>query len=133
MGATVTNESSLDEIARILDSANVIVHGFDGVVTRWTSGSEGLYGWSRAEARGRAAHDLLETVFPQPFAEIVAHLKAHGVWTGELSQRRKDGTPVSVASRWVVAETDGESGTAIIETNVDVSDLRTMQAHLVAR
>ncbi len=133
MGATVTNESSLDEIARILDSANVIVHGFDGVVTRWTSGSEGLYGWSRAEARGRAAHDLLETVFPQPFAEIVAHLKAHGVWTGELSQRRKDGTPVSVASRWVVAETEGESGTAIIETNVDVSDLRTMQAHLVAR
>lgn len=133
MGATVTNESSLDEIARILDSANVIVHGFDGVVTRWTSGSEGLYGWSRAEARGRAAHDLLETVFPQPFAEIVAHLKAHGVWTGELSQRRKDGTPVSVASRWVVAETEGEAGTAIIETNVDVSDLRTMQAHLVAR
>ncbi len=133
MGTTVTNESSLDEIARILDSANVIVHGFDGVVTRWTSGSEGLYGWSRAEARGRAAHDLLETEFPQPFAEIVAHLKAHGVWTGELSQRRKDGTPVSVASRWVVAETEGEAGTAIIETNVDVSDLRTMQAHLVAR
>jgi PAS domain S-box-containing protein len=133
MGATVTNESSLDEIARILDSANVIVHGFDGVVTRWTSGSEGLYGWSRAEARGRVAHDLLETVFPQPFADIVAHLKAHGVWTGELSQRRKDGTPVFVASRWVVAETEGEAGTAIIETNVDVSDLRTMQAHLVAR
>ncbi|WP_376987435.1 PAS domain S-box protein [Bosea sp. R86505] len=133
MEATVTNESSLDEIARILDSANVIVHGFDGVVTRWTSGSEGLYGWSRAEARGRVAHELLETVFPQPFADIVAHLKAHGVWTGELSQRRKDGTPVFVASRWVVAETEGEAGTAIIETNVDVSDLRTMQAHLVAR
>jgi PAS domain S-box-containing protein len=133
MEATVTNESSLDEIARILDSANLIVHGFDGVVTRWTSGSEGLYGWSRAEARGRVAHDLLETVFPQPFADIVAHLKAHGVWTGELSQRRKDGTPVFVASRWVVAETEGEAGTAIIETNVDVSDLRTMQAHLVAR
>jgi PAS domain S-box-containing protein len=133
MEATVTNESSLDEIARILDSANLIVHGFDGVVTRWTSGSEGLYGWSRAEARGRVAHELLETVFPQPFADIVAHLKAHGVWTGELSQRRKDGTPVFVASRWVVAETEGEAGTAIIETNVDVSDLRTMQAHLVAR
>ncbi|OYX01321.1 MAG: hypothetical protein B7Z14_06470, partial [Bosea sp. 32-68-6] len=113
MGATVTNESSLDEIARILDSANVIVHGFDGVVTRWTSGSEGLYGWSRAEARGRVAHDLLETVFPQPFGDIVAHLKAHGVWTGELSQRRKDGMPVSVASRWVVAETEGEARTAI--------------------
>ncbi|MDP3255098.1 PAS domain-containing sensor histidine kinase [Bosea sp. (in: a-proteobacteria)] len=133
MGATVTTESSLDEIARILDSANLIVHGFDGVVSRWTSGSEALYGWSRTEALGRSAHDLLETVFPQPFADILAHLKAHGVWTGELSQRRKDGMPVSVASRWVVAETEGEAGTSIIETNVDVSDLRTMQAHLLAR
>lgn len=133
MPATVTSPSTLDEIAHVLDSANLIVHGFDGVVTRWTSGSEALYGWSRDEALGRVAHDLLETAFPEPFADIVAHLKEEGVWTGELTQRRKDGTPVSVASRWVVAGAEAGSEPAIVETNVDVSDLRTMQAHLVAR
>ncbi len=133
MPATVTSPSTLDEIAHVLDSANLIVHGFDGVVTRWTSGSETLYGWSRDEALGRVAHDLLETAFPEPFADIVAHLKREGVWTGELTQRRKDGTPVSVASRWVVAGAEAGSEPAIVETNVDVSDLRTMQAHLVAR
>lgn len=133
MPATVTSPSTLDEIAHVLDSANLIVHGFDGVVTRWTSGSEALYGWSRDEALGRVAHDLLETAFPEPFADIVAHLKQEGVWTGELTQRRKDGTPVSVASRWVVAGAEAGSEPAIVETNVDVSDLRTMQAHLVAR
>ena len=131
MGPTVASESSLDEIARILDSANLIVHGFDGIVTRWTSGSQALYGWSREEALGRTAHDLLETVFPQPLADIMAHLRSHGVWTGELTQRHKSGAPVSVASRWIVAETG--PAPAIVETNVDVSDLRTMQAHLVAR
>ncbi len=73
MPATVTSPSTLDEIAHVLDSANLIVHGFDGVVTRWTSGSEALYGWSRDEALGRVAHDLLETAFPEPFADIVAH------------------------------------------------------------
>lgn len=133
MPASVTSPSTLDEIAHVLDSANLIVHGFDGVVTRWTSGSEALYGWSRDEALGRVAHDLLETAFPEPFADIVAHLKQEGVWTGELTQRRKDGTPVSVASRWVVAGAEAGSEPAIVETNVDVSDLRTMQAHLVAR
>jgi PAS domain S-box-containing protein len=133
MPATVTSPSMLDEIAHVLDSANLIVHGFDGVVSRWTSGSEALYGWSRDEALGRVAHDLLETAFPEPFADILAHLKEAGVWTGELTQRRKDGTPVSVASRWVVASTGTEGEHAIVETNVDVSDLRTMQAHLVAR
>jgi PAS domain S-box-containing protein len=133
MPATVTSPSTLDEIAHVLDSANLIVHGFDGVVTRWTSGSEGLYGWSRDEALGRVAHDLLETAFPEPLDEIVAHLKAQGVWTGELTQRRKDGTPVHVASRWVVADAEAGAEPAIVETNVDVSDLRTMQAHLVAR
>jgi len=133
MPATVTSPSTLDEIAHVLDSANLIVHGFDGVVTRWTSGSEALYGWSRDEALGRVAHDLLETAFPEPFADIVAHLKGKGVWTGELTQRRKDGTPVSVASRWVVAGAEAGSEPAIVETNVDVSDLRVMQAHLVAR
>ena len=133
MSATVTSPSTLDEIAHVLDSANLIVHGFDGVVTRWTSGSESLYGWSRGEALGRVAHDLLETAFPEPFDAIIAHLKEEGVWTGELTQRRRDGTPVSVASRWVVAGTDAEGEPAIVETNVDVSALRTMQAHLVAR
>ncbi len=133
MPATVTSPSTLDEIAHVLDSANLIVHGFDGVVTRWTSGSEALYGWSRGEALGRIAHDLLETSFPEPFADIVAHLNAQGVWTGELTQRRKDGTPVYVASRWVVAGAKARAERSIVETNVDVSDLRTMQAHLVAR
>ncbi|KPF71812.1 histidine kinase [Bosea sp. AAP35] len=133
MRDTTASEFSLEDFARILDSANIIVHGFDGVVTRWTSGSEALYGWSRAEALGQIAFDLLETVFPQPLADIAAHLRKDGVWTGELTQRRKDGTVISVASRWVVTDSRGGDDFAIVETNVDVSDLRTMQAHLVAR
>jgi len=133
MGVTDTSEFSLDDFARILDSANIIVHGYDGVITRWTSGSEALYGWTRSEALGQVAYDLLETVFPQPLADIAAHLRRQGVWTGELTQRRKDGTIIFVASRWVVADSGGNGDFAIVETNVDVSDLRTMQSHLVAR
>ncbi len=70
--------------------------------------------------------------FPSP-SPTLSPIEGEGVWTGELTQRRKDGTPVSVASRWVVAGAEAGSEPAIVETNVDVSDLRVMQAHLVAR
>jgi len=133
MRSTVTSDFSLDEIVRVLDSANIVVHGFDGIITRWTGGCEALYGWARAEALGCVAHDLLETVFPQPLAEIVGEVRERGIWTGELVHRHKDGHPIHVASRWVVARSEAASGFAIVETNTDVSDLRATQAHLMAR
>ncbi|HEV7258397.1 MAG TPA: PAS domain S-box protein [Bosea sp. (in: a-proteobacteria)] len=133
MRSTVTSEFSLDEIARVLDSANIIIHGFDGVITRWTRGCEALYGWTRAEALGRVVHDLLATVFPEPFEDITADLHEQGIWNGELTHRHKDGHPIFVTSRWVVAKAEAASGFAIVETNIDVSDLRAMQADLVAR
>ena len=40
----IIGEKGLDEIARVLDGANVIVHGLDGVISRWTTGCEQLYG-----------------------------------------------------------------------------------------
>lgn len=60
MRSTVTSDFSLDEITRVLDSANIIVHGVDGIIRRWTSGCEALYGWTREEAVGRVVHELLE-------------------------------------------------------------------------
>src|SRR6218665_3149268 len=57
----LTTEAELDEIARLLDEANLIFHGFSGVISRWTAGSEQLYGWSRQEAVGRVVHELLAT------------------------------------------------------------------------
>ena len=96
-------ETRLDEIAQILDSANIIVHGFDGVISRWTTGCERLYGWSRQEAIGRVVHELLSTIFPEPLAEIRAKIAQQVDWQGELIHHGRDGKPIIVASRWVVA------------------------------
>lgn len=54
----------LDEVATLLDGANIVVHGFDGRISSWTSGCELLYGWKRGEAVGQIVHELLQTVFP---------------------------------------------------------------------
>jgi PAS domain S-box-containing protein len=133
MKSKVTSDHSLDEIVRILDGANIIVHGFDGVISRWTTGCEELYGWTREEAVGAVAHDLLETVFPMPLGEIRAHLHKHDGWAGDLTHRHKDGHAIFVASRWVVVKAEAPSGFVIVETNIDVSALKHAQTDLIAR
>jgi PAS domain S-box-containing protein len=127
----VANDRSLDEIARILGGANIIVHGFDGVISRWTTGCEHLYGWKLEEALGRVAHDLLATTFPKPLEEIRTQLRRYGIWEGELLHQHRDGRPLWVASRWVALTSD--AGISILQTNNDISDLREAQTGLAAR
>jgi PAS domain S-box-containing protein len=126
-------ESRLDEIAEVLDSANIIVHGFDGIVSRWTTGCERLYGWSRQEAIGQVVHELLATVFPEPLEEIRAKIARQVDWHGELIHHSKDGRPIIVASRWVVASSLDPGRPVIVQTNTDISDLKRIQADLAER
>lgn len=93
-------EKRVSTIADALEGANIIVHGTDGRISRWSRGCEELYGWSSAEVEGKIVHDLLATTFPQPIEEICARLSAHGTWVGQLEQKHKDGNTVFVASRW---------------------------------
>ena len=129
----ITSERSLDEIARILGATNIIVHNFDGVISRWTTGCEHLYGWSHDEAVGKVVHDLLATTFPQPLKEIRQQVRRYGAWEGELAHRHRDGHQLSVASRWVALALDADAGLSILQTNNDITDLRDAQTDLAAR
>ncbi|MEJ0095102.1 MAG: PAS domain S-box protein [Methylocella sp.] len=129
----ITGEQGLDEIVRILDGASVIIHGLNGVVSHWTSGCEQLYGWTREEAVGRVAHELLETVFSEPLEEIRSKVRSGGVWTGELTHRHKDGYAVTVACRWVGLLSESRPGLVILQTDSDISDLKHVQDDLATR
>ncbi len=129
----VTSWRGIDEMVRILDGANIIVHDLDGRIERWTSGCEELYGWSADEALGRDVHALLGTSFPAPRDAILAELRRCGNWKGELTQERRDGRPIFVASRCVALLPDGGSQPVIVAKNIDISDLKDAQDDLAAR
>ncbi len=129
----VIGDEGLDEIARVLDGANVIVHGFDGIISRWTTGCEQLYGWTREEAVGQVVHELLSTVLPIPLSDIRAQIASCGAWDGELEHRHRDGHTVSIASRWVALAAESRSGLIILQTNNDISDLKYAKADLASR
>lgn len=133
MTPVISSEQGLDELVRVLDEASVILHGFDGKIGHWTSGSERLYGWSRKEAIGRVVHELLDTRFPEAHEKIRAAVREYNTWSGELTHMHKDGHLISIASRWVAVGTQTSSDLLIMQMNSDISDLKNAQDDLAAR
>jgi hypothetical protein len=111
----------LRELTSALDLAHGFIRGQDGTVTFWCHGSEELYGWTKEEAIGRNAHQLLKTKFPAAPADIESELERRGAWQGELTHTTKTGTRILVATHWAIQQ--GSAGqTSVVEINNDISD-----------
>lgn len=91
------------------------------VITFWNDGAERLYGWTRGEAVGKIAPELLGSEYPIPLEQIEDELKRTGRWQGEIRQRRKDGSPVNVACRWGLQTDAAGAPLAILEINSDLT------------
>jgi PAS domain S-box-containing protein len=124
-------DRAMAEQARILDLVNDTIFVRDDAdrITYWNRGAERSYGWSKEEAIGHVTHTLLQTQFPQGLPQIRTMIAEKGHWEGELLHRRRDGSQVAVASRWVLQKSAGEPD-RIIETNYDLTDRKLMEQAL---
>ncbi len=114
---------ALEQQARVLDLANdaILVLDGSGRITFWNRGAERLYGWSKEEAVGRKAQNLLHTEFPASYEAVEAALAAHGHWQGELKHVTRSGVQVVVASRWTVHEDENGRRVGTFEINRDIT------------
>lgn len=121
--------------AALLDLASdaIIMRGLDGRILFWNRGAEVLYGWGRAEALGAIIHDLLRTQFPLPWRDLQATLSREGTWQGELVHTCRDGSVITVSSRWAKQNADGDQPEAILEINTDITARKGMEAILRER
>src|SRR6266446_1976476 len=124
------SEGVLREKASLLNLTHdtVFVRDMNDVITYWNRGAEERYGWSSQEAVGRVSHELTQTSFPAPLQEINAKLLKTGQWDGELIHTRRDGTTVTVASRWALQRDETQKPIAILETNNDITEHKRGQA-----
>ncbi|MGH9742676.1 MAG: PAS domain S-box protein [Candidatus Acidiferrum sp.] len=116
------SEANYREHAELLDLTDdaIFVRNLRNEILLWNKAAENQYGWRKDELRGRAAHDVLATVFPKPLEQIEAEFFSTGHWEGELAHRRRDGSTQIDFSRWVL-KTEGGKPFAILESNRDIT------------
>jgi len=117
-------EAALLERAELLDLTHdtIFVRGMNDAISFWNRGAEQLYGWSKEETLGQISHQLLRTIFPAPLEEITSELLSTGRWEGELVHTKRDGTQVTVSSRWSLRQDERGQPVGILETNNDITE-----------
>ncbi|WP_175108579.1 PAS domain S-box protein, partial [Pararobbsia alpina] len=121
--------STLRNQASLLDLTHdpIFSRDMDGKILYWNRGAEELYGFKGAQALGAIAHTLLQTTFVTPVEQIMAKLLREGRWEGELVNRKVDGTPVVVTSRWSLQNDHAGQPALILESNNDISERKRME------
>jgi PAS domain S-box-containing protein len=129
---TQEHQNRLAEQARLLDLSHdaICVRNMQDRLLFWNSGCLELYGFTRDEAIGRIAHELLHTEFSQTPEEVLDKLQRDNRWNGELIQTTKDGRRIFVASRWSLVRDEDGRPKSILESNTDISERKAFQANL---
>ena len=125
--------ATLAEQAHLLDLAYDAILVWElktGAIRFWNRGAEQLYGWPREDVLGRTPQAILQTIFPEPLADINARLVQDGRWEGELVHHRRDGTAVAVASRWALQVDDRGHPSAVLGINSDITRRKEVEAAL---
>jgi PAS domain S-box-containing protein len=109
--------------AHLLDSVGqaAVVVDPEGRITYWNRFAESLYEWTKDDALGRNAVELL--LAPSEMArapDIMARLRAGESWSGELLVRRRDGTtfPVYVTNTPIFDEHGAITANIGISTDI---------------
>jgi PAS domain S-box-containing protein len=111
----------------------IFVRDPDGRITYWNAGAEQTYGFTRAEALGQIAHDMLRTQFPEPLASIETIMARRGRWDGELTDRRADGQTIIVESRWAAQRGPGGALLGFMEINRDITSRKDAEREALRR
>ncbi len=93
-------------------------------IRSWNPAAEAIYGWSAEEVLGKPVGEVLQGAYPHT-TELEAYqtLQTEGVWRGETTQRRKDGTRVYLlASTSYVSDSAGKQ-IGYVSVNRDITEL----------
>ncbi|WP_084676914.1 bifunctional diguanylate cyclase/phosphodiesterase [Massilia niastensis] len=123
----------------VLEQASFLQRARDAIVamdmysriTYWNHGAERLYGWSASEAKGKKFSELLSDDLHAYHAAYETTL-ANGVWSGELTHVRRDGSAVDTDTRWTLLAPDEALGACqkILVIGTDISERKHNEAKI---
>jgi PAS domain S-box-containing protein len=119
-------QNDLRARSALLDLAHdsILVITLNGVIEFWNDGATTLYGYTKQEALGSVAHQLLRTRFPEALSVIKKRLMNQDVWQGELEQEHADGRQIVVSSRWALRRDADGRPAGFLEINRDITEAK---------
>jgi two-component system, cell cycle sensor histidine kinase and response regulator CckA len=130
--ALLDRERTLERQAALLDQAQdaILVRDLDHRITFWNAGAERVYGWTAEEAVGQDVRTLLFEDTGQ-FDRAMAVVAVEGSWSGELTQRTRDGATVLASGRWSLLHDESGAPEAVLAINTDVTEQRRVEQQLL--
>jgi PAS domain S-box-containing protein len=131
----ITERKKVEELLRkqaaLIDLSPdaIIVKDLADKITFWSEGAEKIYGYTKVHAVGWNASVRLSTKFSERLEKIVNQLEREGHWSGEVIEQKKDGQEVIVQS-WMLMKINENGEGEIFESNVDITERRTLQEKL---
>src|SRR5215218_7176788 len=112
-------EEQIREQAALLDHAQdaILVRDLDQNILFWNKGAEKIYGWSAEEVIGKNAVELLYKDRSAQFDAARQAIIHEGEWTGEMHQVRRDGSDITVESRWTLVRDEEGHPKSILVIN----------------
>jgi PAS domain S-box-containing protein len=125
------NEQALRRQAGLLDQSQDAIFTWEsnGTISHWSLGAQALYGFSPAEALGRAVGELLPIAPIEKRSMDVALQRDHR-WSGELRRETRSGREIVVECLLVVV--DDETGkTTVLETDRDITERKRAELEIL--
>jgi PAS domain S-box-containing protein len=111
--------------AELLDLAYDAIFSWElgsRLIRYWNRAASELYGYTEAEALGHDPQPLLQSEYRVSLDTILAALREHDHWEGELRQRTKDGRILPISARWAVQRDAAGEPLSVLEINRDISE-----------
>jgi two-component system cell cycle sensor histidine kinase/response regulator CckA len=126
-------EDRIREQAALLNLAHdaIFVKDWEGQIRFWNKGAEGLYGWTAAEAAGKAVTDIFQMDDPSSLEKAERGLVATGEWNGELHKQTRDGRKVIVSSRWTMMRDEKGNPKSVLVIEADITERKKLETQFL--
>ena len=125
-------EQKIRAQAALLDVATdaIVVIGKSQAILFWNEGAEVLYQWQGEEVIGKQAGELLYKDVSQ-IAQALDTTIAVGEWQGELNQISKQGTKITIQSRWTLVRDEQPRPQSILTVSTDITEKKQLEAQFL--
>ncbi|HZI46241.1 MAG TPA: ATP-binding protein [Pyrinomonadaceae bacterium] len=109
----------------------ILVRDLDQTILFWNKGAEKIYGWSAEEAIGKNVEGLLYKEHSTQFDAARQAIVQAGEWKGEMHQTRRDGSEITVESRWTLVRDEQGQPKSILVINTDITEKKRMESQFL--